>query len=78
MRDPGIDGLGSLAPTFLQLGTLDLFLSNSVRMHRALRNAAIPVQCHIFEARPHLGFGGHAVEDQEVMGEVDRFVRPLL
>lgn len=65
-------------PTFLQSGTRDLYLSNTVRMHRALRNAGIPVECHVFEARPHLGFGGRAIEDVEVMAEIDRFIGSVL
>lgn len=65
-------------PTFLQSGTRDLFLSNTVRMHRALRAAGVPVECHVFEARPHLGFGGLAAEDFEVMGEVNRFLDAVL
>lgn len=60
-------------PTFLQAGTRDLFLSNTVRMHRALRRAGVPVELHIFEAMPHGGFMG-APEDIELAGEVSRFV----
>jgi acetyl esterase/lipase len=60
-------------PTFLQAGTRDLFLSNTVRMHRALRRAGVPVELHIFEAMPHGGFMG-APEDLELAAEVSRFV----
>jgi len=60
-------------PTFLQAGTRDLFLSNTVRMHRALRRAAIPVELHVFEGMPHAGFMG-APEDLELAAEVNRFV----
>jgi epsilon-lactone hydrolase len=60
-------------PTFLQAGTRDLFLSNTVRMHRALRRANIPVELHVFEGMPHGGFQG-APEDAELATEVDRFV----
>jgi acetyl esterase/lipase len=59
--------------TFLQAGTRDLFLSNTVRMHRALRRAGIPAELHIFEAMPHGGFGG-APEDDELNAEVRAFV----
>lgn len=62
-------------PTFLQAGTRDLFLSNTVRMHRALLRAGIAVELHIFEGMPHGGFGGGAPEDQEMAGEVRRFAR---
>jgi acetyl esterase/lipase len=60
-------------PTFLQSGTRDLFLSNAVRMHRALRRAQIPAELHVFEAMPHGGFSG-APEDAELAAEVARFV----
>lgn len=60
-------------PTFLQAGTRDLFLSNTVRMHRALRRAGVPVELHIFEGMPHGGFMG-APEDAELAAETARFV----
>ena len=60
-------------PTFLQAGTRDLFLSNAVRMHRALRAAGVPAELHVFEAMPHGGFFG-APEDSEIDAEVQRFV----
>jgi acetyl esterase/lipase len=59
--------------TFLQAGTRDLFLSNTVRMHRALRRAGIAAELHVFEAMPHGGFGG-APEDDELNAEVRAFV----
>jgi monoterpene epsilon-lactone hydrolase len=59
--------------TFLQAGARDLFLSNAVRMHRALRQANIQVELHVFEGMPHAGFQG-APEDAELAAEVDRFV----
>jgi acetyl esterase/lipase len=60
-------------PTFIQAGTRDLFLSNAVRMHRALRNADIPAELHIWEGMPHGGFGG-ATEDMELLLETTRFM----
>ena len=59
--------------TFLQAGTRDVFLSNAVRMHRALRRARVDVELHIFEGMPHGGFFG-APEDQELAAEIRRFV----
>ncbi|HKX77218.1 MAG TPA: alpha/beta hydrolase fold domain-containing protein [Novosphingobium sp.] len=60
-------------PTFLQAGTRDFFLSNTVLMHRALRRAGIQAELHVFEAMPHGGFHG-APEDLELAAEVARFV----
>ncbi|MBV1688190.1 alpha/beta hydrolase [Novosphingobium sp. G106] len=70
--------------TFLQCGTRDLFLSNTVRFHRALRRAKVPAELHVFEAMPHGGFGsmlegglGNCPEDQEVYIELRRFLSAL-
>lgn len=60
-------------PTFIQAGTRDVFLSNAVRMHRALRNAGIPAELHVWEAMPHGGFGG-APEDMELVLETRHFM----
>lgn len=61
-------------PTFLSSGTRDLFLSNAVRLHRALRNAGIPAELHVMEAAPHGGFLGSSPEDAEIGREVRRFI----
>jgi len=60
-------------PTFLQAGTRDLFLSNSVRMHRKLRAAGVEAELHVFEAMPHGGFAG-APEDLDLRLEIRRFL----
>jgi acetyl esterase/lipase len=62
-------------PTFIQAGTRDLFLSNAVRLHRALRRAGVPVELHVWEAMPHGGFGGETPEDAELRAEFGRFLR---
>jgi len=61
-------------PTFLSTGTRDLFLSNTVRMHRKLRNAGIHAELHIKEAAPHAGLGGGR-EDQEIEIEARGFCK---
>jgi len=61
------------APTFIQTGTRDVFLSNSVRIHRKLRNADIVAELHVGEAMPHGGFG-NAPEDQEIRLEFLKFL----
>ena len=61
-------------PTLLACGTRDLFLSNTVRMHRALRAAGVDAELHVQEAAPHGGFFGAAPEDEELDREVRRFV----
>ena len=60
-------------PTFIQTGTRDVFLSNSARIHRALRKAGIETELHVWEAMPHGGFGG-APEDREMRIEFGHFL----
>jgi acetyl esterase/lipase len=62
-------------PTILTTGTRDLLLSDTVRMHRALRRAGIRAELHVAEASPHGGFmGADAPEDAEISAECRRFV----
>jgi acetyl esterase/lipase len=56
-------------------GTRDLLLSDTVRMHRALRRAGLRAELHVAEAGPHGGFmGSGAPEDAEIIAECRRFV----
>ena len=61
-------------PTMLTAGTRDLFLSNTVLMHRALRRAGIPADLTIWEAMGHAGFYGTAPEDHELLHEQAQFM----
>lgn len=62
-------------PTILTTGTRDLLLSDTVRMHRALRRAGIRAELHVSEASPHGGFmGAGAAEDAEIVAECRRFI----
>ena len=62
-------------PTLLMSGTRDLLLSDTVRMHRALRRAGVRAELHVTEAGPHGGFmGAGAPEDAEIMAECRRFI----
>lgn len=70
---PLFGDVSAFPPTFLQSGTRDLFLSNTVRMHRALRRAGVAADLHIWEAMPHGGFFG-APEDEEVFAEIRGFI----
>lgn len=60
-------------PTLLSSGTRDLLLSDTVRMHRALRRAGVRAELHVAEAAPHGGFMGTAPEDHELIAECRRF-----
>ena len=64
-------------PVFIQTGTRDIFLSNAVRIHRAMRRAGIDAELHVGEAMPHGGFGGgiHDLpEDHDLRIEFLRFL----
>jgi acetyl esterase/lipase len=73
LLSPLFGDLSGFPPTLLQSGTRDLFLSNTVRMHRALRSASVEADLHVWEAMPHGGFFG-APEDEEVNAEIRRFI----
>ena len=60
-------------PTLLTAGTRDLFLSNAVRFHRALRAAGIEAELHIMEAAAHGSFAGTSPEEAELDNEMRRF-----
>ena len=69
------DFVTGFPPTLIQSGTRDLFLSNSVLMHRQLRRAGVEAELHVWEAMPHGGFGmGEAPENREIDAEVRRFI----
>lgn len=70
---PLFGDLTGFPPTFLQAGTRDLFLSNTVRMHRTLRSAGVEAELHVWEAMPHGGFAG-APEDLEIDVELRHFL----
>ena len=78
LREPYISPLfGDLKgfpPTFLSSGTRDRLLSDTVRMHRALRAAGVPADLHVQEAAGHGGFLGQAPEDREFFQEIRRFL----
>ena len=61
-------------PTILTTGTRDLFLSNTVRLHRALRAADVPAELHVMEGAGHGGFLGQAPEDAELEREISSFI----
>ena len=47
------DNFADFAPTILTSGTRDLLLSNTVRVHRKLRDAGVESFLQVFEAQSH-------------------------
>lgn len=70
---PLFGDLAGFPPTILTTGTRDLFLSNTVRMHRKLRAAGVRAELHVTEAGPHTGFPG-SPEGDAIDAEIRRFV----
>ena len=66
--------LTGFPPTILTTGTRDMLLSDTVRMHRALRSAGVDAELHVTEAGGHGGFFGMAPEDHAIEAEIRRFV----
>lgn len=80
-RDPYVSPLFAdltkgFVPTFLCTGTRDLFLSDTVRMHAALRAANIPAELHVTEAASHGNFHG-APEEKHIDREMRKFIDSL-
>jgi epsilon-lactone hydrolase len=61
-------------PSLLTTGTRDLFLSNTVRLHRALRSAGVSADLHVVEGAGHAGFFSQAPEDEELAAEIRTFI----
>lgn len=84
---PLFGDVSDFPPTFLQSGTRDLFLSNTVRLHRKLRSAGVRAELHVWEGMTHGGFGGPGLtpggfggftpEDREVSAEMQAFMASL-
>ena len=62
-------------PAILTTGTRDLLLSNTVRMHRALRQAGVEAVLQVFEGQSHAQFyrDDRVPEVQEAFGEIASF-----
>ncbi len=62
-------------PTILTSGTRDLFLSNTVRTHRKLRQAGVEAVLQVYEGMSHAEylFDPYAPETKEAFTEIARF-----
>lgn len=65
----------ALPPAILTAGTRDLFLSNTVRAHRKLRQAGVEADLQVYEGLSHAQFtsDARAPVTKEVFGEIARF-----
>ena len=74
LLSPLFGDLTAFPPTLLTTGTRDLFLSNTVRMHRALRQVGVPAELHVFDAMPHIGFPPGSPESLDLARELRDFL----
>lgn len=80
LLSPVYGDLKGLPPTILISGTRDLFLSDTVRLHRKLRQGGVNAQLHVIEALSHVLYGGlfQAPESVEIWQEVAGFFHQYL
>ncbi len=67
-------------PTQLVTGTRDLFLSDTVRVHRKMRSAGVIADLHVYEAMSHAGFAFmlDSPESQQAFSELGAFLKQHL
>ncbi len=75
MLSPVYGDVHGFPPTILTTGTRDLLLSNTVRMHRALRQAGTEATLQVFEAQSHAQFyrDDRIPEVKEAFDEISLF-----
>jgi epsilon-lactone hydrolase len=75
MLSPIYGDLSGFPPTILTTGTRDLFLSNTVRVHRKLREAGLVADLIVFEGMSHAQylFVPNSPESKEYFAEVSAF-----
>jgi acetyl esterase/lipase len=80
-RDPLVSpleaDLGGLPPTLIQVGTDELLLADSRRLHERLRTAGVAVNCEEYPDRWHVfqANAGLLADADRALGSVARFVR---
>jgi acetyl esterase/lipase len=75
LLSPVYGDMRGFPPTILTTGTRDLLLSNTVRVHRKLRQVGVEAQLEVFEGQSHAHYmrDGSAPETQEAFEEIARF-----
>ena len=79
LKDPQLSPIygdfRGLPPAILTAGTRDLFLSNTVRVHRKLHEAGVEADLEVYEGLSHAQFNSDpmAPVTKEAFGEITRF-----
>ncbi len=73
---PVYGGYKDFPPTYLVTGTRDLFLSDTVRVHRKMRVAGVVADLNVYEGVSHgeYAFVVDSPESQQVFGELGAFL----
>lgn len=76
LLSPVYGDFSGFPPTYLVTGTRDMFLSDTARTHRKLRNAGVTAELNVYEGMSHAGyaFEPDAPESQQVYGELAAFL----
>ena len=75
LLSPVYGDMRGFPPTILTTGTRDLLLSNTVRVHRKLRQAGVEASLQVFEGQSHAHYmrDANAPETKEAFEEIARF-----
>ncbi len=75
LLSPVYGDMHGFPPAILTTGTRDLLLSNTVRVHRKLRQAGVEAQLEVFEGQSHAQyqFNDQLPETAEAFGEIAAF-----
>ena len=75
MLSPVYGDMRGFPPAILTTGTRDLLLSNTVRVHRKLREAGVEAVLQVFEGQSHAQYYRDvgAPETKEAFTEIARF-----
>ncbi|MEO8053124.1 MAG: alpha/beta hydrolase fold domain-containing protein, partial [Acidobacteriota bacterium] len=75
MLSPLFGDMHGFPPAILTTGTRDLLLSNTVRVHRKLRQAGVEAVLQVYEGQSHGQYSRDvtAPETREAFGEIARF-----
>jgi monoterpene epsilon-lactone hydrolase len=75
LLSPVYGDMHGFPPTILTTGTRDLLLSNTVRVHRKLREAGVDAELEVYEGQSHAQYmrDANAPETKEAFTEIARF-----
>jgi acetyl esterase/lipase len=75
LLSPVYGDLHGFPPTLLTTGTRDLLLSNTVRVHRKLKDSGVEAELNVFEAMAHAGYSRDdtAPETRQAFGDIAKF-----